>query len=126
MLGSLEGGTCQSSHSYASRWMFYTTSLLSALETAACLPAHLLAGSKVPLWLALKRGEEEGQRVESVCGREERKKKNRHHIKIYIFLSFNYGILPFPWAWLLGISNATLALESLFPEVQDFYIVKKS
>lgn len=75
MLGSLEGGTCQSYHSYASRWMIYRTSLLSALETAACLPAHLLAGSKVPLWLALKRGEEEGQRVESVCGREERKKK---------------------------------------------------
>lgn len=56
---------------------FYRTSLLSALETAACLPAHLLAGSKVPLWLALKRGEEEGQRVESVCGREERKKKKQ-------------------------------------------------
>lgn len=57
---------------------FYRTGLLSALETAACLPAHLLAGSKVPLWLALKKGEEEGQRVESVCGREERKKKAPH------------------------------------------------
>lgn len=85
MLGSLEGGTCQSSHSYASRWMFYTTSLLSALETAACLPAHLLAGSKVPLWLALKRGEEEGQRVESVCGREERKKKTGTALKYTSF-----------------------------------------
>lgn len=64
---------------------FYTTSLLSALETAACLPAHLLAGSKVPLWLALKRGEEEGQRVESVCGREERKKKTGTTLKYTSF-----------------------------------------
>lgn len=51
------------------------TSLLSALETAACLPSHLLVGSKVPLWLALKKGEEEGQRVDKCVwkGRKEKK-----------------------------------------------------
>lgn len=57
------------------------TSLLSALESAASLPAHLLAGSKVPLWLALKRGEEEGQRVEKCVwkGRKEKKHKQAPH-----------------------------------------------
>lgn len=29
---------------------------LSALDTAACKPAHILNGSKVPLWLTPKRG----------------------------------------------------------------------
>lgn len=72
-----------------------------------------------------KKGGRGGAKGRKCVWKGRKEKKNRHHIKIYIFLSFNYGILPFPWAWLLGISNATLALESLFPEVQDFYIVKR-
>lgn len=58
---------------------FYTTSLLSALETAACLPAHLLAGSKVPLWLALKGGKRRGK-GQKVCveGKKGKKKQAPH------------------------------------------------
>lgn len=43
-----------------------------------------------------EKGEEEGQRVESVCGREERKKNTTGTALKYTSFSLNCGILPSP------------------------------
>jgi len=69
--------------------MIYRTSLLSALETADCLPAHLLAGSKVPLWLALKRGGRRGAKGRKCVWKGRKKKKNKNTGTTLKYTSFS-------------------------------------
>lgn len=72
---ALEDRTCQSYHSNASRWLIYRTTLLSALDAAACMPAHILKGSEEPLWLAPKRDKRVKNKGKNVCGGEKRETK---------------------------------------------------
>lgn len=56
--------------------------MLSALDTAACMPAHILNGN-VPLWLAPKRDKGGKNKGKNVCEGKERNKEN-YCVKMYI------------------------------------------
>lgn len=90
---ALEDKTCQSYHSNACRWLIYRTTLLSALDAAACMPAHILNGSDVPLWLA-PRGVKGSKIRVKMCVEGKRETKR---------------IIVLKWIYLLWIKEGTLS-----------------